>query len=244
MRPNRLARTLDRSAPRRVRRAAPAALLHPPASAPGSTLAFAFAFGLACACALLGAAASHAEDDAGPSRLSEHYRLVARLSVPVEEISGWAPLPGERQTSARAFLAVSDEGTWHASDRTVRGALVRMSFRVAEESDVALEASRAVTLHVGDLIPRLDPAWTQGHSLLDLEACVPLPGTPDLFLLAGERNPEDASDGGANRLESCAIRVARPMETRRRIARTSSPTCGCPIWSTTRSTTASRRSSQ
>ena len=167
---------------------------------PAFACAFALASAFACTSALLGATTAHAQDDGDPTRLSDRYRLVSRLVVPVEEISGWSPLRGEVGSPSRAFLAVSDEGTWHASDRTVRGALYRMSFRVADGGHVALEASQAVTLHLGDLIPRLDPAWTKGHSLLDLEACVPLPGTHDIFLLAGERNPEDATDGGANRL--------------------------------------------
>ncbi len=141
-----------------------------------------------------------AGDDEGPPDLSRLYRRVARLEVPVEEISGWTPLDHDGDVASRRFLVVSDEGVYHASDRSVRGALHVVAFRVGKDDEVTLAKTHGVVLHLGDLIPRLDPAWASGHSILDLEACVPLPGTKGIYLLAGERNPEDVTDGGANRL--------------------------------------------
>jgi len=144
------------------------------------------------------------EEPGAPVRsLSERYERRARLEVGVEEISGWTPLPGAQDARVLSFLAVSDEGAYRADPPRVEGALFVLDFErdVGRASDaVSLRATHAVTLHLGEQIPRLDPAWAQGGSMLDLEACVPLPGTPDLYLLAGERNPQDATDGGANRL--------------------------------------------
>lgn len=149
---------------------------------------------------LLAVAPVRAEDAARPVRLSDAYRSSARLEVPVREISGWAPLPSNDDDATRRFLAVVDEGTYGAKDRTVHGALHVLDFCLGEDGSIGLGSHREITLRLGDLIPRLDPMWANGGSLLDLEACVPMPGHADLFLLAGERNPEDATDGGANRL--------------------------------------------
>lgn len=138
-------------------------------------------------------------EEEGPPLLSRLFGAALRIEVPVREISGLAPLPSD-EPDMRRFLAVTDEGTYHEDGRFVEGALFVLAFRIGDDDSITLASWKPVALHLGDHIPHLDPAWARGGSMLDLEACVPLPGTRDFFLLAGERNPEDRTDGGANRL--------------------------------------------
>lgn len=144
--------------------------------------------------------------------LSERFERVARLDVPVQEISGWTPLPSSDPT-VRTFLAVSDEGRRGADEAVVRGSVYRVAFDVTEDGGVTARAPVPVALDLGDLVSDLDPAWSQqGGWPPDLESCVPIPGLPDRYILGGERGPEDASDGGANRLY--VVRYPAGDETR------------------------------
>ncbi|MHC5012376.1 MAG: hypothetical protein ACYTG6_15775 [Planctomycetota bacterium] len=148
---------------------------------------------------LLGTAAIRAEPPATAAPLSERYRKIAAFPVPVAEISGWVHV-AEGPDGEQTFLAVSDEDRYDADTRTVHDALHLVTLRVNEDEASCVEAPRPIVLHLGDLVPRLDPAWASGGTAFDLEAIARVPGTADLYLLGGESNPEDRTDNGANRL--------------------------------------------
>ena len=132
-----------------------------------------------------------------PRAIEEGFRPLVTVEVPIEETSGFAVLPGG--TSERVeLLVVTDEGPYDPDRQVVEGALFRVALHFRPDGTVAADAQRAVALRIR--IPRADPERPEGESALDLEAVVPVPGAPDLYLLAGERNPEDAADDGANRL--------------------------------------------
>ncbi len=156
-------------------------------------------------------ASARAEDPGAPPPLSELYRKVARLEVPVQEISGMTALPGATDTEAH-FLVVSDEGRYQADTDAVHGSFFRVRLAWGPDDAVSVAGVDDITLDVAGRIPRMDPLWPQVGGQPDLEACVPLPGSDGLFLIGGERNPQDASDGGANRLY--VIRYPAGSDTR------------------------------
>lgn len=133
---------------------------------------------------------ARAEDATTPPPLLDDYVAVETRAVAVQEISAMEALPDER-----AFLVVSDEGPYDPATKTVKGALFRLDLGEGEDTP---DRITPITLHV--TFDRFDPAWPADVSPMDLEALAALPGTKDLYLLAGERNPEDQTDEGANRL--------------------------------------------
>jgi hypothetical protein len=137
---------------------------------------------------------------AAPSAHAEHeWTKVLSVEAPVEEIGGIACL-GTRSDGTIDLLAVCDEGRYDPPTRRLTGALFRLRVETPAEAPPSCVAT-AIDLDVGDHFARLDPAWVAaGESPVDLEALSPLPGRPGHWLLAGERNPEDRTDDGANRL--------------------------------------------
>jgi hypothetical protein len=146
---------------------------------------------------LAAASPSRAQEPLPP--LSSTHRVVARLALPVEEVSGAALAPGA-PAGTRDLLVVSDEGRFDPAARVLRGALFRVRLRAADDGLVA-EAPVAIAIRTGAHLDRFDPAWLERDaSPVDLESLAAVPGTTDLWLLGGERNPEDSTDNGANRL--------------------------------------------
>ncbi|MFV1958904.1 MAG: hypothetical protein ACC662_05765, partial [Planctomycetota bacterium] len=133
-----------------------------------------------------------------PVPLGDAYRLLGRVQTPtVREISGLTAM-GTTTDSRPTLLAVTDEGPYDRKTHTVDGTLFVITLRVDPKEGVALESVRPVTLAV--TFDRFDPDWPGPVSPMDLESIAPLPGAEGLYLLGGERNPEDQTDDGANRL--------------------------------------------
>ena len=137
-------------------------------------------------------------DDPAPWTVAIETRYVAKptLEVPIQEISGLAVLPSSTPETT-SLLVVTDEGPYDAKENVVRGALFRLDLR-HDEKGTHIEGSQAIDLRVH--FERFDDEWPASISPMDLESVAAVPGTDDLFLLAGERNPEDHTDDGANRL--------------------------------------------
>ncbi len=140
---------------------------------------------------------SRAGEDGPWSRpLATRYHASAPIDVDVREISALAILPGGTRLHT-SLLAVTDEGPYDPKKGVVTGALYRLEVR-HEADGPHIERTAPVSLHVH--FDRFDPGWPASVSPMDLEAVARVPGREDLYLLAGERNPEDRTDDGANRL--------------------------------------------
>ena len=95
-------------------------------------------------------APARAEDPGQPPPLSDLYRRVARLDVPVEEISGMTALPGAPERE-RHFLVVSDEGGYDAETDHVKGSFFRVRLAWGEDDKVTVAGVDPVVAH-GDYL--------------------------------------------------------------------------------------------
>lgn len=134
---------------------------------------------------------AHAAD---PARLAEQWRVVSSHDVAVKEISGMSALPPTEAAPTR-LIVVTDEGRLDREADTLRDAL-----HVVEIDGHGALSTRTVPLRLRGLLDRIDPSWPSSVSPVDLETVVPVPGRAGHYLLSGERNPEDRTDDGANRL--------------------------------------------
>ena len=129
----------------------------------------------------------------------------------------------------RRFLLVGDGGRYHPRGRRVLDSLHRIDLAV-EGRKVSASPPEPVAI----LVPEaLAFAGGDGDAAfpIDMEAIVPLPGLPDLYLVSGKRNPK--IDRTRERTPSTCSGTRRTGRTGPRERRRSRPSSCCRTSPTT-----------